>query len=363
MALLKKDKVKPVIRPVQRPGAETNLLRPYHLPKLAPCMDACPQGTDIRRFLMTIAQAQKYKRPQREAFIEAWQSITEKNPFPALCGYICPHPCETVCNRKEKDGALGVNFIERFLGDWALAEGLELRRMERTPGTPDAFTEKIAVIGSGPAGLSCAYQLARRGYSVTIFEASAEPGGMLRGISSDRLPRQVLDGEINRILKLGVELRTNTAAGKDISYEQLRAEFDRVYDVGDAANLGQATLAIYQGRCAAEEMDRQFRGVEQQAAEKPPVIRKDRMMLPWYPEAPPRRPAATTMAEEDVIAEARRCMSCGACFDCGSCWSYCQDQAVVKPSVPGEPYRFRLELCIGCGKCKETCPCGLIEMH
>ena len=218
MALLKKDKVKPVIRPVQRPGAETNLLRPYHLPKLAPCMDACPQGTDIRRFLMTIAQAQKYKRPQREAFIEAWQSITEKNPFPALCGYICPHPCETVCNRKEKDGALGVNFIERFLGDWALAEGLELRRMERTPGTPDAFTEKIAVIGSGPAGLSCAYQLARRGYSVTIFEASAEPGGMLRGISSDRLPRQVLDGEINRILKLGVELRTNTAAGKDISY-------------------------------------------------------------------------------------------------------------------------------------------------
>ena len=128
MALLKKDKVKPVIRSASRSGVETSPLRPFLLPKLAPCMDSCPQGTEIRRVLMIIAQAQKYERPQQEAFAEAWRILTEKNPLPAVCGRVCPHPCEDACNRKDKDGALGINSVERFLGDWALAQGLDLAK-------------------------------------------------------------------------------------------------------------------------------------------------------------------------------------------------------------------------------------------
>lgn len=364
MALLKKDKVKPVIRSVPRPGSENNLLRPYHLQKAAPCMDACPQGTNIRHFLMTIAQAQKYKRPQQDAFAEAWHGITERNPFPAVCGYVCPHPCEAACNRKEKDGALQINRIERFLGDWALAEGLDLRRMGKTAGELDVYSEKVAVIGATPAGLSFACHLARRGYPVTIFEAAAEPGGFWRnGVSSDRLPRTVLGGEIGRILKLGVELRTGMAVGNEISYEQLHSEFAGVYEAGDAANLWQATMAISQGCKAAESMICQLRGSEFPSAVKPPMINNDRMMLAWYPEAPPRRLDAPIPPESELIAEAQRCMSCGACFDCGSCWSYCQDQAVLKPAVPNEPYRFKLEHCIGCSKCKDNCPSGFIEMR
>ena len=258
MALLKKEKVKPVIRSASRSGVETSPLRPYLLPKLAPCMDNCPQGTEIRRVLMIIAQARKYERPQQEALAEAWRILTEKNPLPAVCGRVCPHPCEDACNRKDKDGALGINSIERFLGDWALAQGLDLGGLElpaegRAIGT---FPEKIAVIGSGPAGLSCAYQLARRGYPATIFEAFPKAGGMLRyGIPSYRLPRQVLDAEIDRILRLGVRLQTNTAVGKDISIEQVRGEFDAVF-VGIGAHQG-VTLG-----CPGEDASNVLSGVE-----------------------------------------------------------------------------------------------------
>src|SRR5512136_342050 len=251
MALLKKEKVKPVIRSTHKTGVETSPLRPYLLPKLAPCMDRCPQGTEIRRVLMLIAQAQKYERPQEAAFAEAWRILTEKNPLPAVCGRVCPHPCEDACNRKDKDGAVGINSVERFVGDWAIAQGLELSR-----AGDEKHAEKIAVIGSGPAGLSCAYQLARRGYSVTIFEAFPKAGGMLRyGIPSYRLPRQVLDAEIDRILRLGIQLRTNTSVGKEISLEQVRAGHDAVF-VGIGAHQG-AQLG-----CPGEDAPNVLSGVE-----------------------------------------------------------------------------------------------------
>jgi formate dehydrogenase major subunit len=153
---------------------------------------------------------------------------------------------------------------------------------------------------------------------------------------------------------------------------------ENVYAGGDVMSLGLVTAAIYQGRCAAEEIHRRFRGLETESPLPSPIVKSDRILLPWYPEAIRHSPAklgtterlakswdefTSTLSEADAVAEAQRCMSCGSCFDCGSCWSYCQDQAVIKPVTPAEPYHFKLEFCNGCNKCKENCPCGLIEMR
>jgi NADPH-dependent glutamate synthase beta subunit-like oxidoreductase/Pyruvate/2-oxoacid:ferredoxin oxidoreductase delta subunit len=174
-----------------------------------------------------------------EACDRAWKIEVETNPFPSVMGRVCPHPCELHCNRKDKDGAVAINSVERFIGDWGIRRGLKLPLLDA--GGP--FTEKIAIIGSGPSGFSCAYQLARRGYRVTVFESFDKPGGMLRyGIPQYRLPREVIDAEIQKILDLGVELRCDTTVGKDISLEDLRKEYRAVF-VGIGAHHGR-TMGI-----------------------------------------------------------------------------------------------------------------------
>jgi NADPH-dependent glutamate synthase beta subunit-like oxidoreductase len=138
---------------------------------------------------------------------------------------VCPAPCETECNRKGLEGAVGINKVERFIGDYGLEKGLALKRLSDEPKP-----QKIAVIGAGPSGFSCAYQLARRGYGVTILEALDKPGGMLRwGIPGYRLPEEVLDGEIGKILDLGVELKCGVKVGKDLTLDDLRKSYDAVY--------------------------------------------------------------------------------------------------------------------------------------
>ncbi len=226
MGLLKPVTKKPPLRMGGSGATQVSNLRPQQVEKLAPCIGHCPSGNDIRGWLTTIALRDKLGTSLEEAYTRAWMLEAETTPFPAVMGRVCPHPCEASCNRKEKDGAVAINSVERALGDWGISHGLALPRLD--VGGP--FPEKVAVIGSGPAGLSCAYQLARRGYQVVVFESLPKPGGMLRyGIPEYRLPRAVLDAEIQKITDLGVEIRCATTVGKEISLAELRAGFAAVF--------------------------------------------------------------------------------------------------------------------------------------
>ena len=549
MGLFKEVK-KPVIRSVASGAGEVSALRPRFVAKAPPCASACPNGNEIRELMVTIAQAKDYGLTREQAFERVWNRIVERNPFPAVTGRICPHPCETACNRSAKDGPVAFNAIERMIGDFGIANRLKLSRL-----TDQSRAEKVAVIGAGPAGLSCAYQLVRRGYAVTVFEALSEPGGMLRyGIPGFRLPREVLTAEINRIVDLGIELKCNCAVGKDISLEQLRHEYaavftgigaqegiklnvpgedaanvhsgigflkrvhngesielgnkvvvvgaggtacdvarlsrrlgaevfmvglemtapksdaegvreegvrlecptvpleilrrngyasgvrcvrmtpgpadsdgnshpvpvagsefdleadsiivavrqqpdfrgfeslqngngwiktddwgrtavDGVFAGGDGAGLGIATVAIAQGRLAAEGIDARLQGRELAKPPALPAILTGKLRLDWYPGAPrheaPRVSAAERelstevergLTEDEVLEEAKRCMSCGMCMDCETCWMYCSNNCFVR--LPkGEHSKIKLEVCNGCKKCAEACPSGYIEMN
>lgn len=553
MALFKAVK-KPVIKGATSAGGEISAQRPSYIPKTPPCIGSCPSGTDIRAWLTTIAQAEAYGRNHDQAYEIAWQKITDRNPFPAVCGRVCPHPCEDACNRSAKEGPVAINALERFVGDFGITKRLKLSRLSE-----ENYPERIAVVGAGPAGLSCAYQLARRGYSVTVFEAFSQPGGMLRyGIPRYRLPREVLDAEVQRILDLGVELKCNQIIGEDVPLAELRKEYNAVFvgigahkglklgvpgedtanvftgtdflnrvnrgeqvrlgskvivvgggdtaidaariskragasvtllyrrtrqempaikaeiegaleegvDIeflaapveilvkdglaqgvrcirmelgepdasgrprpvpmpgsefdleassvvaaisqepefngfmelregkswikmnewgatgvegvfagGDDTGLGLVTIAISQGRFAAEAIDARFRGKTLEKPFAPPIIDSGRMKLGWYKESVRHERAHLPviernadaeieqgLSEPEVFEEAKRCMSCGMCMDCETCWMYCTNSCFVK--LPkGEHYKIKLELCNGCQKCAQECPCGYIEMR
>ena len=540
-------------------SGEQSSRRPQFVKKMAPCGFNCPNHNMIRPALMMISKAEDYNESYDDAIAEAWHLFLQRTPFPAVLGRVCPHPCETECNRTAKEGAVSINAMERFIGDFGIEKGLKPRKL-----TDEKRSEKIAIIGSGPAGMSCAYQLARRGYPVTVFEAFPKSGGMLRyGIPDYRLPQSVLDAEVNRILDMGVELKLNTAVGRDIPYDDIKKDYkavfvglgahqgyklgvagedaanvmtgtaflnainsgesvdvgkkvvvigggdtaidaarvsrrlgadvtilyrrtreempaideeieggleetvridylaapieiykdgdratgmkcqrmelgepdasgrrrpvpidgdtydlefdtliaaisqepdftgldhlregrdwikvdehgktkdDNVYAGGDNINLGIAITAIYQGRLAAEAIDAAIKAEPITPPEKIPVIRHDKMKLDFYEEKKRNEVVqmaveerlkkldaeiSETFTQETAIDEAKRCMSCGMCFDCGSCWSFCQDNAIIKPLIKtrGEQYKFKLEFCKGCDKCAENCPCGYIEMH
>jgi NADPH-dependent glutamate synthase beta subunit-like oxidoreductase/Pyruvate/2-oxoacid:ferredoxin oxidoreductase delta subunit len=539
-------------------GMHGSAERAQMVEKTPPCTDGCPNHNRIRKMLMTISKAEDKEISFDQAFEEAFHIFAETTPFPSVCGRVCPHPCETACNRKEKDAAVSINKVERFIGDYALEKGIKPKKL-----TDETHAEKIAVVGSGPGGMSAAYHLAMRGYPVTVFEAFPKTGGMLRyGIPPYRLPHDILDAEINRILDLGVELKTNTAVGTDVSMDDLRKDYkaifvaigahqgiqlriegedasnvftgtdflhrvntgetidvggkvvvigggdtaidaarvsrrlgadvtilyrrtrtempaideevvgameeginieflaapaaihrnngvatgmkcqrmelgepddsgrrrpvpiegdtfdldfscliaavsqapdfkgfedfiegrdwikvddkfktkeDSVYSGGDNVNLGLVIDAIAHGRVAALAIHEMIKG-EQIPAPSPDgnVLRSDKMMLSYYKPADRQAYQETaveeriksmtaeivkTYAGDEAIAETKRCMSCGMCFDCGTCWSYCQDNAIIKPLVRAEPYQVKLEFCTGCKKCAENCPCGFIEMH
>ena len=536
---------------------ELGPLRPKNVEKKPPCQDTCPSGNHVREFLTTIAQAEKYGKTEEQAFEEAFYIYAETSPFPMVCGRVCPAPCESECNRRELEGAVNINKVDRALGDFAMENRLKLKVL-----TDEKHPQTVGVVGGGPSGLSCAYQLARRGFGVTLYEAADKPGGMLRwGIPGYRLPEEILDYEINSILDLGVELKCGVKVGKDISVYDLQKQHDAVYvalgaqqgmklgvegedaknvfsgvnfldrfhhgeelalgkDVvviivgggdtaidsaricrrlganvtilyrrtrqempaideevdeamaegvvieflaapigfvqegdmvtamkairmelgepddsgrrrpvpiegsefeipasavisaisqepdfsgfemliegrdwikvdnrgatneagiwagGDVTNLGLVTDAIGHGRLAAESIACSFLGVEPEV-DKREIVRTDRMRLDHYEKI--ERATAPTIdpnqrlddmdlevnlpfPREQLIQETHRCMSCGYCFDCEKCWMFCQDQAVLKPAVKGDPYEFHLGNCTGCKKCAEECPCGFLDM-
>ncbi len=207
-------------------GSQISELRPVYVESLPPCVGNCPSGNLIRGWLSVIQLREKLGLSLDEACQRAFRMEMETNPFPSVMGRVCPHPCETGCNRGKKDGPVGINSVERFIGDYALEHGFKAEMLDGE----EPKKQKIAVVGAGPSGLSCAYQLARRGYKVTVFESLPKPGGMLRyGIPVYRLPREILDAEIQRIVDLGVELKCDCRIGEDVSYDAIKAEYDAIY--------------------------------------------------------------------------------------------------------------------------------------
>lgn len=181
---------------------------------LPPCNAACPAGEDIQAWL-DLAQAGRYR--------EAWEVILRDNPFPAVHGRVCYHPCETGCNRAQLDSAVSIHAIERFLGDMATAQGWVPRVAAAASG------KRVLVIGAGPSGMSAAYHLARAGHEVEIRDAGALPGGMLHfGIPAYRLPREVLMREVRRIEAMGVVFTPNHTV-VDVLAEQAEGRFDAVF--------------------------------------------------------------------------------------------------------------------------------------
>ncbi len=176
--------------------------RPTYVTRPSPCNLDCPAGTDVRAFLALAAEGDA---------AAAWRTIREHNPLPGVCGRVCYHPCEHACNRVALDEPIAVHAIERAVANEAMAATLSVEPPVGASRTP------IAVVGAGPAGLSAAHHLARRGYAVTVFDEMPEPGGMLRyGIPAYRLPRAVLDGEIGLLRAMGVRFEGGLRFGRDM---------------------------------------------------------------------------------------------------------------------------------------------------
>jgi formate dehydrogenase beta subunit len=197
--------------------------RPLYVDLMPPCNHACPAGENIQAWL-DLAQAGKYR--------EAWETILRDNPFPAVHGRVCYHPCETSCNRGQLDSAVSIHAVERFLGDMAAKQGWAL------PAAAPASGKRILVVGAGPSGLSAAYHLARAGHAVEIRDAGEMPGGMMHfGIPAYRLPRADLMNEIRRIESMGVKITLKHKV-EDVLVEQTDGKFDAVF-VAIGAQIGK----------------------------------------------------------------------------------------------------------------------------
>ncbi|HYO28913.1 MAG TPA: NAD(P)-binding protein, partial [Azonexus sp.] len=213
---------------------------PTYIQSTPPCQGSCPAGEDIRGYLAIVRGTEKPPvgadgKPVMPWQEYAWRRLTEANPFPSVMGRVCPAPCESGCNRNEVEDHVGINSVEHFLGEYAIANNL---KFVKPPVAPSG--KSVAILGGGPAGLSCAYQLALKGHDVTIFDEREFLGGMMRyGIPGFRTPRDVLDAEIQRILDVGVKTRMRTRVGTDISLDDVRKEFDAVF-LGLGAQAGRA---------------------------------------------------------------------------------------------------------------------------
>jgi 2-oxoacid:acceptor oxidoreductase delta subunit (pyruvate/2-ketoisovalerate family) len=200
--------------------------RPVYVDLIPPCAQACPAGENVQAWLYEAeAGGEGYRR--------AWEKLVEDNPFPAVMGRVCYHPCEPVCNRAELDQAVGINAVERYIGDLALEERWRFAR----PLPPSG--KRVLVVGAGPSGLSAAYHLARFGHAVTLRDGGPKAGGMMRyGIPQYRLPRDVLNGELERLFALGIAFESDTKVRNALTpLEDER--FDAVF-LAVGANVGRS---------------------------------------------------------------------------------------------------------------------------
>jgi NADPH-dependent glutamate synthase beta subunit-like oxidoreductase/Pyruvate/2-oxoacid:ferredoxin oxidoreductase delta subunit len=199
------------------PTGNFRFYRPVYRDKTPPCNHACPTGEQIQRYLDFV---------KHDRVFDGYMTIIEDNPMPSVTGRVCYHPCEGACNRKDHDEPIGIRNVERFLGDF----GLKLAENPIKETVPPTNGKRIAVVGSGPGGLACAYHARRLGYKVTVLEAQSKPGGMLRGgIPHWHLPEDILNQEVAKIEDLGdIEIRCNTRVGQEVSWDDLK-EFDAAF--------------------------------------------------------------------------------------------------------------------------------------
>jgi len=192
--------------------------KPKHHYQIAPCHYACPAGEDAQAYLAYMQDGQ----PQK-----AWETIVAVNPIPAITGRVCPHPCESACNRGKYDEAIAIHAVERFLGDEAIAKNWDYPVNKAV----DPSAPEIAIIGAGPAGISAAYHLVKCGFRAIIFDEHTEAGGTLRtALPPYRLPRSILDAELERILALdGITFQAHTRLGRDMHLNELQAQYKAVF--------------------------------------------------------------------------------------------------------------------------------------
>jgi formate dehydrogenase (NADP+) beta subunit len=214
-----------------------------------PCQQACPVHTEAGKYVALIAEGR---------FREAYAVARRPNPLASICGRICAAPCEAVCRRGEIDAPVSIRALKRFVTErFGVESMMDFSVLSEIYGRrTDHYLEKVAVVGSGPAGLACAHDLALLGYPVTIFEAAPVAGGMLRlGVPEYRLPRALIQLEVNAILSLGVELRTNVRLGKDFTLADLRRDFQAVF-------LGVGAMRSRDLAVPGVELDGVLRGVD-----------------------------------------------------------------------------------------------------
>lgn len=192
------------------------LLSDHNADCVAPCVQTCPAGIEIQNYLAAVADGN---------YETAVRIIKDRNPFPIVCGRVCPHPCEAQCRRALVDSPVAINYVKRFAADWDMA-----REKPWIPIKADTTGKRIAIVGAGPSGLTAAYYSALSGHDVTVFEQQPHAGGMMRyGIPEYRLPKATLDREIDIISALGVKIMTGKALGRQIRLEDLHRDFDAVY--------------------------------------------------------------------------------------------------------------------------------------
>lgn len=354
-------------------------LTPESRDKAAPCVSACPAGNPITEVMALLAAGKK------DAALDL---LLEANPLPGVTGRLCFHPCQAGCFRKKVDRALPIQSLER----WAADQGSAKLK------PPKAKGPQVAVIGAGPAGLTCAYLLGRKGCKVTLYDPSSKAGGFLRGAKG--LPSSVLNNELRRLVKTsGIKLEMGAGCAPEqvclgASPPVLVVVDDHAFSTGTTGAkameaawprkglvLGKATLlrpenkprfagfkpsqvamAVGMGRELADKALAMLKGEKYTKPAKPETVAKDAVKPGRFaPEKPLRKPPAR-LDDERVRYEASRCMSCGTCNLCQECVLFCPDACLAL--APGnDSIQVDLGHCKGCGICAEECPRGVISME